>query len=179
MGEDDITDAPAPTTTASATTPPVVSTPVDAGTSDASATTYVGRLDATPTVRFGGKGTTGNYCNYDVTLKDVTIEVTALPSGAIIAASVKNTMVEASVPPCTFAPAAPAVNDYVLTTSKTTADGAQLAFKGAATNHPASSLIIDIVKNGSSYDASAVWHRTDQGDPLDWTVKTKITLGPR
>lgn len=175
--DDDLTD-PAPTTTAPPETPPPVTPPVDAG-ANPTATIYLGKLDATPTVRFGGQGATGNYCNYDVTLKDVVIEIAALPDGSIISASTKDTMVEASVPPCTFASAPPSAQSYAFTTATKTADGLQLAFKGAAANFPATSLVVDLVKTGNSYEASAVWHRTDQGDPLDWTVKTKITLGPR
>jgi hypothetical protein len=38
---------------------------------------------------------------------------------------------------------------------------------------------VSLTKVGASYEAKANWHRTDQGAPLDWTVTTKITLGPR
>lgn len=160
-----------------AATQPPVNNPVGPG--GESATTYIGTLDATPTVRFGGSGTSGNFCNYDVTLKTVAIEVSALPSGEIIAASVKDTMVEASVPPCTYAPAPPSDQAYAFTTATANTAGMRLAFKGAAANKPATSLVVDLVKKGGSYEAAATWHRTDQKDPLDWTVRTKITLGPR
>lgn len=170
-GDDDdaapITTA-APTTTVAA---PVV--PLDAG--GGGATTYIGTLDETPTVRFGGSP----YCYYDVRLKSVRIEVAALPNGEIIGASVTDIMSENSVPPCTYGAAAPTECSFAFTTSTPTADGHQLDFKGAATNYPATKLVVNIKKVGSSYEASANWHRTDQGPPLDWTETTKITLGPR
>lgn len=148
--------------------------PIDAGSGGA-ATTYIGTLDATPTVRFGGSP----YCYYDVTLKSVRIEVAALPSGEIIGASVTDTMVEASVAPCTYAAAPPTDCSFAFTTATRNADGYQLDFKGATSNHPATKLVVNLTKVGASYEASASWHRTDQGAPLDWTVTTKITLGPR
>ncbi|MBX3234431.1 MAG: hypothetical protein KIT84_09440 [Labilithrix sp.] len=164
---------------APSTTEPVVNEPVETAPGGM-ATTYAGTLDATPTVRFGGQGTGGNFCNYDVTLKNVAIEVTVLPSGQVIAATVRDTMIEASVPPCTYSPAPPSDQTFSFTTmTETSAGESQLAFKGAAGNRPATSLVVDLKKVGGSYEASATWHRTDQPDPLDWTVKTKITLGPR
>jgi hypothetical protein len=170
---DDDDPAPVPTTaTSSEVAVPVQ--PIDAGSGGA-ATTYIGTLDATPTVRFGGSP----YCSYDVTLKSVRIEVAALPSGEIIGASVTDTMVEASVPPCTYSPAPPSDCSFAFTTATPDADGYQLDFKGAASNHPATKLVVSLTKVGASYEAKANWHRTDQGAPLDWTVTTKITLGPR
>lgn len=148
--------------------------PVDSG-GGGSATTYIGTLDATPTVRFGGSP----YCYYDVTLKSVEIEIAALPSGDIIGAGVKDTMVEASVPPCTYGASPPSPQTFAFTTAKTTTDGTELAFKGATANYPGTNLVVSLKKVGGSYEAAARWHRTDQSAPLDWTVSTKITLGPR
>lgn len=166
--EDDDT-APAATTIATGVAPPVA--PIDAG----SATTYVGTLDETTTVRFGGSP----YCFYDVRLEDVKIEVAALPSGEIIGAQVTDVMIENSVPPCTLGAAPPTDCSFAFTTATPTADGYQLAFNGAKTNHPGTKLVVDLKKAGASYEAAATWHRTDQSAPLDWTIATKITLGPR
>lgn len=171
-GDDDDT-APVATTPMTSE-PPAPVVPIDAG-NGGSATTYVGTLDTTTTVRFGGTP----YCSYDVTLKNVKIEVAALPDGSVIGASVRDTMVEASVPPCTLSPAPPADCSFAFTKATTTATGVQLAFKGASTNHPATELLIDLTKAGGSYEAAARWRRTDQVAPLVWVVSTKITLGPR
>lgn len=173
QGDDD--DAPAPTTTATTTNDPPPVEHVDAGDGTA-ATTYVGKLDTTVTVPFGGTP----YCKYTVTLKSVEIEVAALPNGTVIGAEARDTMIEATVPPCSNSPAPPSARAFTFTTyTATGADTAQIAFSGAATNHPATKLLIDLKKVGGAYEASVSWHRTDQSAPLDWTVTTKITLGPR
>lgn len=164
-------EAPAATTVP----PPEVAPPVVAFDAGPSATTYVGTLDTTPTVRFGGSP----YCFYEVALKDVRIEVAALPSGEIIGASATHTMVENSIEGCTLSGAPPTPCSFAFTTATQTADGYQLDFNGAAGNHPATKLVVNLKKVGSSYEASASWHRTDQNPPLDWTETTKITLGPR
>jgi hypothetical protein len=171
--DDDDDTAPVATTVATAGPAPPAQH-VDAG-SGGTATTYVGTLDSTPTVRFGGSP----YCFYDVTLKQVEIEVAALPNGDVIGAQVTDTMVEASVPPCTYSPSPPSAQSFSFTTSKPTADGFELSFNGAAQNQPATKLVVGLKKVGSSYEAAANWHRTDQPAPLDWTATTKITLGPR
>lgn len=171
-GDDDDTAPVATTITTSEPAPPAP--PIDAG-SGGTATTYVGTLSETPTVRFGGSP----YCFYDVRLKDVKIEIAALPGGQIIGATVTDVMVENSVPPCTFGAAPPTDCSFAFTTLTQTADGYQLAFSGAKTNHPATRLVVDLKKVGNSYEAAANWHRTDQKAPLDWTITTKITLGPR
>lgn len=146
--------------------------PMDAGPG---ATTYKGQLDATNAVKFGGDP----YCEYTMTLKDVAIEVAALESGDIIGAAVKDLVLEATVPPCPHAPMDPAVQRFALTTVTPTASGATLAFEGAKTNQPETSLVIDLAKVGATYQASAEWKRVDLDPPLDWTVTAKVTLAAR
>jgi hypothetical protein len=160
--------------------------PVDAGTqtikpvstidggNGATATTYVGTLDTTPETQFGGSP----YCFYQVALKNIDIEVTALPSGSIIGASVRLTAVEASIKPCAQEGAPPSDHVYSYTTDTELPDGRdQLAFSSAPANHPQAKLIINLKKTGNSYVAEATWHRTDEPPPLDWQITTTIALG--
>ena len=147
---------------------------VDVETS-AGATTYKGTLDTTKAVPFGGTP----YCAYTITLKDIEIEIAALESGDVIGAAVKNLAVEGTPqtdPPCPHQPMAPSMQRFALTTVTKTASGATLAFEGASTNRPETSLVIDLTRVGVTYEASAGWKRSDQTPPLVWEVRAKLTL---
>jgi len=124
---------------------------IDGGNGD-TATTYVGTLDTTPETQFGGRP----YCFYQVALKNIDIEVTALSSGWIIGASVRLTAVEASIKPCAQEGAPPSDHVYSYTTDTELPDGRdQLAFSSAPANHPQAKLIINLKKTGNSYVAEA------------------------
>ena len=146
----------------------------------AGATTYKGTLDSTPAVKFGGKSGNTVYCEYTLTLEDIEIEIAALESGDVIGATVKDLAVDAIVPPCPHAPMAPSMQRFALTTVTKTASGATLAFEGAASNQPKTSLVIDITRSGAvAFVAAARWKRIDLGPPFDWEVKAKVTLVPQ
>lgn len=175
---DDATDVkpltPAPTTTGTATPPTkdAGATPVaDAGSSGTGGA-FIGTLDATPATQFGG-GT--NHCTYDVTLKNVSIEVDMNANGQVIGGTVSDLMVETLVGTCPYAPQANSQQSF----SFSTANGTTLSWVGGADNHPATDLKITPTKTGSSYAAAATWTRTDETDDLQWVVKTQITLGAR
>jgi len=143
----------------------------------AAAQTFKGTLAETLPVKFGGDP----YCQYSVKLKPIVIEVAVLDSGEVIAATVQDTTIEAVIPttpPCPYGPMEPSAQTYALTTTvkNDAGTGLTLSFKGAAGNRPTTSLVIDLVKNGASYDASCVWKRTDISAPLDWQIKAKLTL---
>ena len=145
-------------------------------TDGGTATTFVGTLDATPPVPFGG----APYCKYTVTMKNIDIEVSIVPGGQVIGATVKNTRVEATVPPCTFPPSNPSDQSFAFTTLTQLPNGDELAFSGARPRTtPATTLTLDITPAGTTYKATAHWHRTDQDTILDWTVSSTVTLGPR
>lgn len=139
------------------------------------ATTYLGTVAETPPVTFGGDP----YCEYTIALKDIRIEVTALDTGEVLGAVVKNSVFETSVPPCPHAPMDPADQSFALTTATPTALGVSLAFEGAGTNRPRTALAIDLVKVDGGWEASGAWKRTDQPPPLDWEVKAKTQLLPK
>jgi hypothetical protein len=136
------------------------------------ATTFKGRLATTTPVKFGGDP----FCDYTMTLENVEIEISALESGEIIGAKVQDRTVEAALEPCPFAPAAPSLQTFALTTVTPTASGSTLAFEGGASNEPETSLVIDLARVGATYEATAGWKRTDQGPPLDWSMTLKLTL---
>ncbi|MBX3199382.1 MAG: hypothetical protein KF894_14710 [Labilithrix sp.] len=138
----------------------------------AGAMTFEGRLTETVPVPFGGSP----YCEYTMKLEDVVIEVAALESGEIIGATVKDRAVEAAPPPCPHPPMTPSAQSFSLTTVTPSASGSTLAFVGATTNRPETSLVVELVRVGVTYEAAAEWKRTDQTPPLDWTVKATLTL---
>ncbi len=143
------------------------------------ATTYAATLDATATVAFGGSP----FCDYKVTLRNVAIELAALPSGQVISATAKNRMVEATTPASPTCngvkPLPPSEMSFSLKTTTDTPDGTTLLFVGAATNAPKVELIVDLKKSGSSSEAAASWRRTDGVAAVNWTVKAKLALVPR
>jgi hypothetical protein len=138
----------------------------------AGATTFKGKLDATTPVKFGGDP----YCEYTMTFDNVEIEIAMLESGEVIGAQVKNHAVEVALPPCPHPPMAPSSQWFSLTTVTPTASGSTLAFEGAKTNQPVTSLVIDLTQVGVTYEASAGWKRTDLGPPFAWEVRAKVTL---
>ena len=111
-----------------------------------------------------------------MTLEGIEIEVAALASGEVIGATVKDRAVETAVPPCPHAPMEPSAHRFALTTVTPAASGSKLAFEGAASNRPETSLVVDLTQVGVTYEATATWTRTDQGPPLGWTVKATLTL---
>lgn len=153
--------------------------PRDSGTlvpieteASAGATTFEGRLTTTSPVTFGG----APYCEYTMQLEDIVIEVAALESGEVIGATVKDRAVEAAPPPCPHAPMEPSAQSFSLDTVTPSASGSTLAFVGAKTNRPETSLVVELARVGETYEAAAEWKRTDQPPPLDWTVKAALTL---
>lgn len=129
-------------------------------------------LAATTKVSFGG----APYCRYEVTLRSVSIEVSIAEGGAVTAALVKDTVVEAA-PGCATPPMKPAPQVFTLASSTATTTGTHLEFTGAAENQPKTTLTLDLVsKIGGGYDATARWKRIDQKAPLDWLITSRMVL---
>jgi hypothetical protein len=167
--------SPAPTSTGT-TAPPTKdagTTPVttsDAGSSAGGA--FIGTLSATPATQFGG---VSPHCTYDVTLKNVSIEIDLNPNGQVIGGTVSDLMVETIVGSCPYAPQANSQQAFAFST----ANGTTLSWIGGTDNHPQTDLKIELTKAGASYQAAATWTRTDLTDDFQWVVKTEITLGQR
>ena len=188
-GGSDAGDGPPPLPTGSSSTRDAG--PRDTGTdftldampapeASAGATTYKGKLDSTNAVKFGGKSGDTVYCEYTLTLKDIEVEIAALESGDVIGATVKDLVVEAVVPPCPHPPMEQSTQRFALTTVTKTESGTTLAFEGATSNQPKTSLVIDLTPSGAvAFEAAARWKRIDLGPPFDWEVKAKVTLVPQ
>lgn len=134
--------------------------------------TWSGSLAKTDTATFGGDP----YCNYEVVLSNVKVDITISSDRTIATGAVTWTMTESTVPPCSFAPQAPSQNSATPIAGKTAAlanGGFHLELAPATTNHPATSLVIESNAGG---EATAEWHRTDQPKPLDWRVRSTIPL---
>lgn len=134
--------------------------------------TYEGTLATTATVPFGGSG----YCQYEMTLKDVAIQIEFLASGDVGQAIVRDLAVEKTVASCPYPPMDPAIQDFTVKSSAVTTTGTRVEFTGAKSNRPDTSLVVDLVQVGAGYEATATWKRVDQQPPLAWTVTGKVTL---
>lgn len=147
--------------------------PRDTSVLEASETakTYAGSLAASEAAAFGG----GGYCNYKMTLKDITVEMVILDTGDVGNAVVRDLAVEEAVS-CPYPPMDPSIQDFALKGSTTTTSGVRVEFTGAKSNQPETSLVVDLVAQGAGYDATMTWKRTDQGPPLSWTVTAKVPL---
>jgi len=170
--------APAPTTDdpgADVTPPadPPATTPPPPSAKPAVA--YEGKLAATAAVPFGG----GTYCKYDVTLKSIIVDLSVSDAGDFESATMHDVMNEATVGTCPYAAMAPSNQTFTSTKATKTATGFHIEFAGGKDNRPVTSLVVDVVMNGASYDATATWKRTDIGAPLAWTVTAKVTLAKK
>ena len=146
----------------------------DAALTDQTAVTYEGTLDSVGPVAFGGPPDTA--CNYTQSMDHLVLDLLIKPNGAVIGGAMQNHNVEAVVGTCQFAPAAPSDVSYAL--ANATAD--QLAFTGAADNHPQASLAIQLTQTAPhTYAAALTIHRTDLVGTFAWTVTANITLTPK
>jgi hypothetical protein len=145
---------------------------------------FTGALAATAKVPFGGSP----YCNYDVTLKQVAVDVHLLASGDVADATVTDTMVE-DAPGCQYPPQNPSNQSFAFASSEKIAGGVKVTFTGAQDNKPATALVMTITTSppdagadaasADGYPATLTWNRTDQPAPLAWKVTAKITLRPK
>jgi len=181
------TGGPAPTTSGSSSNvPPAPSSSASSGNGDGSpfgdgpvdagpqSRRWKGTLASTLPVDFGG----GQDCQYRITLKQVTVDVTAAANGDIVAANVTALAVEQVLStPCSNTAIPAHTHYYALTVASVLASGAtHLELAGLSTNHPLASLVIEGDFKAASPALSLKWHRTDYGPPLDWTVNANVTV---
>jgi hypothetical protein len=151
---------------------PVVVNPTE---SSPSSSVFAGTLATTATVPFGG----GGFCKYDVTLKDVAIEVELLANGDVGRATMRDLAVEKALDGCPYAPMDPSIQDFTLKSQAVTTTGTRIELVGAKTNRPETALVIDLVESGAGYEATGTWKRTDQQGALGWSVTAKISLAKK
>jgi hypothetical protein len=168
----------------------VASTPADGGPdAPPGAVTWRNQPGDVPLVTFGGTSAGGtNYCKYTITLKQLDVQLTILPSGQVTSGRVQDLNVEAVIPSttpvlCTATepmPIAPNIAMYQLATAAATAGGLTLTFQGGASNAPPAALVLVLTKVSSLYSAKLTFHRNDGLDPVfEWTITTTVPLAPQ
>jgi hypothetical protein len=177
----------------------VTQRPADAGVGDGPApdvapgtVTWRNQPADVPAVTFGGTSAMGDmYCKYTITLKQVDLQLTILPSGQVTSGHVQDLNVEAVVassPPTTpfvcsetnpgSLPANIAM--YQLATATAGTGGMTLTFQGGTSNAPPATLVVLLTKVGSLYSAKLTFHRNDGLDPIfEWTVTATVPLAPQ
>lgn len=174
----------------------VTERPADAGVGDgggpdgaAGAVTWRNQPADVPAVTFGGTSAGGTtYCKYTITLRQLDVQLTILPSGQVTSGQVQDLNVEAVIPSttpvvCTATnpPPIPAnIAMYQLATATPGTGGMTLMFQDGASNMPAATLVVVLTKVNSLYSAKLTFHRNDGVDPvLEWTVTTTVPLAPQ
>ena len=134
---------------------------------------YAARLAATATVPFGGPP----YCNYSVRLTDVRIDVTMNANAGLSSMLVADTMNEATVGMCSFAPAPSNRQGFAYLGVPLPADpdgDFTPILQGLPANAPKTALGVTITRGAAdALSATIRWSRTDQTPPLVWTVATQ------
>jgi hypothetical protein len=177
----------------------VTEKPADAGIGDGPApdappvaVTWRNQPGDVPAATFGGTAAGGTiYCKYTITLRQLDVQLTILPSGQVTSGRVQDLNVEAvvpSMPPttpfvCTATnpvPIAPNIAMYQLATATTGTGGLTLTFQGGASNMPPASLVIELTKVSSLYSAKLTFQRNDDVDAVfKWKVTTTVPLAPQ
>lgn len=136
---------------------------------------YAGMTKAAPKASFGGSP----FCRYEMTIKDIAMDVGFLESGDLVAATVKDTAVEAAIQ-CPHAPMAPSNQLFTFKkATKTENNGWKIEFTGDAKNRPATALVAVLAPRLDGYETTLTWKRTDQEGPLAWTVRGKLPLAAK
>ena len=138
-------------------------------------TAYAGTLTTTATVPFGGDG----FCKYDITLRDVAIEIAVSTKGEITRATMRDLAVEKALDGCPYSAMEPSIQDFTSKTMSVTTTGTRVEFAGAKANRPQTALVVDLVPSANGYQATATWKRTDQTAPLAWSVTAKMALAKK
>ena len=164
-------DGPPPLPTSSVTSKDAgyEAAPVDAGPQSV---IWSGSLAKTNKVAFGGDP----YCNYEVVLTNVKVDLTLSSDRTIASGAVTWTMTETTIPPCLYTPQAPSQNSASPAPAKTMPlanGGFHVELLGAPDNHPEGTLVLESNAGGES---TIEWKRTDQTGKLGWTVRATIPL---
>lgn len=140
--------------------------------SDAATPTHRGSTAQTKAVQFGGTP----YCNYTITLQQLSIELQIMDSGEVVSGRVKDLNVEAIVGACSEGVIPANEANYTLQSATPTATGAHLVFIGAAANKPPASLVGELSRTGSTYAVDLTFQRNNPDPLLAWRVMTNLPL---
>jgi hypothetical protein len=135
--------------------------------------TYEATLDATQPVAFGGPSPDGNFCNYTITLKQLLIDLSILPTKQILSGQLRVQQVEATEPTCPNGVIPANVATYTLSSAVPSGANTMLTFQPGASNEPKCSLVGTLTPAGSGFTAQLTFHRSDISTAaLAWTVTT-------
>jgi len=144
-------------------------------------TPFGATVNQVPPVTFGGSG----LCMYTITLQQLDVALSILPSGQVTTGTVQDLNVEAVIPsttpncPSTTGVIPPNIAKYTLASSTATAGGTTLTFQGATANAPHANLAINLTSVSGGYTAALTFQRYDGVAVVNWTVKATVTLQPR
>ncbi len=141
--------------------------------------TYTAHVDAVPAVAFGGSG----FCNYFITLQQLDVALSILPSGQVLGGTVQNVNSESLATGITCNTALIPSNTamYTFASALPSANGMTLSFTPAATtsttNRPAATLAGELSLTSSPYTLALTFQRADgQSAVLEWKVTTTVSL---
>ncbi len=148
----------------------------DAGT--ATYQRYTGRLATTAEFPFGGPP----YCNYTVRLRDVEADVVFRDASLVVAMTLDDTTVEATVGSCRFPPAMPSpqVFEHRGGPWGVNLDGKiRPVLSGLDANRPKTAVSAEVsAPAAAGVEVSLRWARTDQDPTLTWIVTASLPLTP-
>ena len=128
-----------------------------------------GSLAQTSSVVFGG----GEHCTFRITLKDVSVDITANEQGKPSSATVTATAVEEVLSsPCPNSAIAPHRQRFTMTS----AESQRITLAPAPENRPPADLVVEGDFAVSSPTVRLSWHRNDYPAPLDWRVTAQVKL---
>jgi hypothetical protein len=136
-----------------------------------------GFLEGTATIPFGNEPQT--TCNWKVTMRDVVVELDRSTDGDILAARVRNRMVEELVDACTAQPLGSRDQSFSLMSATRDGDAMNMDFAGTDTNQPRTALTLRMHAATDHFEAKLTWVRTDLGPPYKWEVSASVDLVPQ
>lgn len=133
-------------------------------------TIWRGTLAKTPTVVFGGNG----YCTYKVTYTDITMKLVMSQDGVVKSSEVIGRMME-EAPDCPHPTIPNNLNTFNFMGDSRA--GLDVSLKGIDSNKPKSNLAFEGATDVNNTISGTIRiHRTDIGNPFDWTVVANIKL---
>jgi hypothetical protein len=133
---------------------------------------WLGRLAKIAPVDFGG----APYCKYTVTFTDLTLKVTMDSEGNVKSTVATARMTETTGASCPHKPIAANTQTFSYMTDQPSAE-LVVKMAGGTANKPSSELGFSATPGGADKMLAKIsLHRTGVTAPIEWTVKSDITL---
>lgn len=133
--------------------------------------TWTARVSDTAPLVFGGPP----YCFYSMNFSNIVATLTIGNSAAISGGSVTLLAAEQAVPPCPFSVGPPSDHTYLVSQGSVSGDAVSIQYAWQ-TGYPRATLTFTGTVSGKQIVGTFLWHRVDQGPPLDWTVTQSASL---